>query len=145
MTKTTFNELLSNVAQCLGLDSLKMDDSGICELLINEESLIILRKNEANNSLLLLSQVTATAGAEDKNIASKIFFEHSSDALLGNGPELAWHDDIGLIAYKSLCLSSADAQKVCEQIGLIIEWISMLSDTDIKQTQASSDNSQRWV
>lgn len=145
MTTTTFNELLSNVAQCLGLDSLKMNDSGICELLINDETLLILKDNKANNSLLLLSQVTATAGAEDKSIASKVFFEHSSDALLGNAPELAWHDDTGLIAYKYLCLSSADAQKVCEQIDLIIEWLSRLSDTDIKQNQASSYNSQSWV
>ncbi|GAD75485.1 hypothetical protein VAZ01S_025_00800 [Vibrio azureus NBRC 104587] len=103
MTTTTFNELLSNVARHLGLESLQTDDSGICELLINEETLLILRKDEANNSLQLLSQVTATAGAEDKSIASKIFFSHSGESLQGNGPELAWNDDVGLIAYKSLC------------------------------------------
>lgn len=135
MSNKSLSLFVMDIARNLGLNSLELDEANTCDLLINDTTLIVLKIDESNNKVILLTQLTEDSEPADKELANQIFFKHSSDSLVGENPQLAWIEDVGLTAYRCLSLSEIDAKKVSNEIAYLVDWQVHVSSSNHKKAQ----------
>ncbi|MGY3806836.1 CesT family type III secretion system chaperone [Aeromonas veronii] len=124
MTNTIVTGLFEEIAHHLGVEALSQDEHGLCELILNDRTVIMLRVDESLQRLTLLGPVSGMSGPEAKETASRLFMGHSIVALTHDAPQLAWSEALGLIAYHHLPLHGLEADRVCHALASLFEWLS---------------------
>ena len=128
MINSTFTELLQKIASHFGLDKLSQDEYGLCELILNDRVVIILRADEILNRLTLLGPILGFSGPEARGAASQLFsFCYSINALNKDAPCFAWSEELGLIAFKHLSLDELNVENVSKEIANFYDWLSLVS------------------
>lgn len=127
MINTTFTELLPKIASHFGLDKLSQDEYGLCELILNDRVVIMLRADEILNRLTLLGPILGFSGPEARSAASQLFFCYSINALNKDGPCFARSEELGLIAFKHLSLDELNVENVSKEIANFYDWLSLVS------------------
>lgn len=126
MTSPAVTDLFHAIASHLGLASLRLDEAGLCELILNDRILIVLKVDEPLLRLTLLGPVLVEVGPEARASAGQLFFRHGIDALTHDTPQLAWSEERGLIAFKHLPLAGLDAVTVCHALAALCDWLSLI-------------------
>lgn len=134
MMSPAVSDLFHSIASHLGLTSLSLDEAGLCELMLNDRVLVVLKADEPLQRLTLLAPVTLEVGPEAQACASRLFFHHSIHALTLNAPQLAWSEAQGLIAFLHLPLEGLVADKVCQALAVLCDWLSQVDAEMVTQT-----------
>lgn len=146
MTTTAVTGLFQEIAQQLGLEALSQDEHGLYELILNDRIVIMLRADEPLQRLTLLGPVSGMSGPEAKEVACRLWMGHSIAALTHDGPHLAWSEEQGLIAFCHLALHGLNAERVCQALAGLFEWLSQAAGEeralDGQQAQVTSAS---WV
>lgn len=72
MTTTAVTGLFQEIAHQLGLEALSQDEHGLCELILNDRIVIMLRADESLQRLTLLGPVSGMSGPEAKEAACRL-------------------------------------------------------------------------